>query len=102
MANLEKVESIVGGLRQVIQDLVAPELRELRAEMRAFGSRIERIETRMEKLEEAMTRGFEDVRRQLDTYKDVQMLKERMARMEGERGAPLAEPSAERPAHGPA
>ncbi len=116
MAKLETAESIIGELRQVIQDLVAPELRELRADMRALNScmdqfekrmdkfegRIDNLEARMDNLGELVTRGFEDVRRQLDTYKAVQLLKKRMARMEGEGTVPPPEPSAERIAHGPA
>ena len=34
MAAIGKAESTVQGLRQVIQDLVAPEMRELKAEIR--------------------------------------------------------------------
>ncbi len=92
MPNLEKAESVVGGLRQVIQDLVAPELRELKAEIRAINSRLDgmdgrldRVDGRLDRLENTVVAGFEKLSRQLDTYNDVQVLKERMARVEGER-----------------
>ncbi len=112
MANLEKVESVVGGLRQVIQDLVAPEMREIKAILQGMSARMDRmdarmdkLDARMDKLDDTIARGFEDVRRQLDTYKDVQLLKERMIRVEAERSFPAAESSSgasERPVHGPA
>ena len=70
MANIEKVESVLGGLRQVIQDLVALELREIRALVQGINGRLDRMDARMDKLESTITHGFEDIRRQLDTYKD--------------------------------
>ena len=82
MPNIDKAEAVLGGFRQIIQDLVAPELREIRAILQGMTGRLDRMDARMDKsdarmgkLEDLITRGFEDVRRQLDTYKDVQLLR---------------------------
>ena len=92
MAILETAEGTAKGLRQVIQDLVAPELREIKADVRNIEERLDCMDKRMDntdgkldRLEQTITRSFESLRRQLDTYNDVQLRKERMARMEGER-----------------
>ena len=92
MATLESAESTAKGLRQIIQDLVAPELRELKAEARATNKRLDGMDSRLDRLEQAMTNGFENIRRQLDVYKDVQVLKERMVRVEVEHESKPAEP----------
>ncbi len=92
MATLESAESTAKGLRQIIQDLVAPELRELKAEARATNKRLDGMDSRLDRLEQAMTNGFENIRRQLDVYKDVQVLKERMVRVEVEHESKPTEP----------
>ena len=99
MATLESAESTAKGLRQVIQDLVAPELRELKAEARATNKRLDgidgrmdRMDGRLDKLEQTMANGFENMRRQFDVYQDVQSLRERMIRIEMERGPKPADP----------
>jgi len=96
MSTIEAAESTAKGLRQIIQDLVAPELRELKADVRGLGERMDRMDKRLdrlenhfERLEQLVATGFENLRRQLDTYGEVQLLKERMARVEGERSANL-------------
>ena len=85
MATLETAEGTAKGLRQVIQDLITPDLRELKADVRNIRERLDRMDGRTDRLEQLITSSFEALRRQLDTYNDVQVLKERMARMEGER-----------------
>ncbi len=92
MATLETAEGTAKGLRQVIQDLITPDLRELKADVRNIKERLDRMDQRMDhmdsrfdRLEQMMMASFDALRRQLDTYNDVQVLKERMARMEGER-----------------
>ena len=47
--------------------------------------RMDHMERRFDRLEQMITSSFESLHRQLDTYGEVQVLKERMARMEGER-----------------
>ena len=85
MAAIEKAESTAQGLRQIIQDLVAPEMRELKAEVRNTNARLDRLDARLDRLKQIVMAGFEGVRRQLDTYQEVQAVKERLARIEGER-----------------
>ena len=108
MATLDKTESTLKGARQVIQDLIAPELRELKVEVRGIHERLDRMDERLDRIdgrldrmdgrfdrtdgrldriEQLIANGFEMIRKQLDTFHEVQLLKERMARMEGERGA---------------
>lgn len=77
-------------MRQVLQELMALELRELKVELCAITGRLnctdERSSRMNDGLEQIITNGFEGIRRQLDTYNDVQQLKERVIRMEAERG----------------
>ena len=86
MALLETAEGSAKGVRQVVQDLITPDLRELKADMKNVKERLDRMDARTDRLEQMITSNFEALRRQLDTYNEVQVLKERMARMEGERG----------------
>ena len=52
--------------------------------MHAINDRITRMNTRMDRLEQTMTAAFSNLSQELNTYNDVQKLKERMARLEGE------------------
>lgn len=79
----------IKGYAAGIQDLIAPELRELKVEVRAINERLtlmderfdrldhrfDRMDQRFERMEQSITNGFEGIRRQLDTYNDVQQLK---------------------------
>ena len=107
MATLESAESTAKGLRQVIQDLIVSELREVKADLRGVNERLDRMDTRFERLDGRMDRmddrfdrmdgrldklqqtvaeGFENMRRQFEVYQDVQSLRERVIRIELERG----------------
>ncbi len=62
--------AVVTSIRQVVQDLLAPDIREMRADIRAVRERLEAIDRRFDRLEES-----------LSTYRDVQLLKKQMAEM---------------------
>lgn len=51
---------LISGIRQALQDVIAPEVRELRGEMNALGARIEALE----KVQQAR---FSEVNAKLDT-----------------------------------
>ncbi len=92
MSNFENAEPAPKNLRSIAQDPAAPELRALKAEVHAVHQRIDGVEARLDQidgrldsLEQALKFGFENVARQLDVYKDVQLLRERMLRLELER-----------------
>ncbi len=62
--------AVVTAVRQAIQDLLAPDLKEMRADIRAIRESLEATDKRFHRLED-----------QRSTYRDVQVLKEQMAAM---------------------
>ncbi len=66
----DEAAAIVTGIRGAVQDFLAPEIREMRADMRAIRDRLEVID-----------KGFDRPDDQLSTYRDVQSLKDQMAEL---------------------
>jgi uncharacterized protein YhaN len=73
----ETTGALIQGFRQAMQNFLAPELRE----MRANTQRLEDLRTELREWRTAMDRRFERIEHQLDTYQDVQTLKEQMAEL---------------------
>ncbi len=71
-------------LLKAIENLLAAQLSEVRAQMHVLNDRVTRMNARMDGLEKTMAAAFSNLSQELNTYNDVQKLKERMARVEGE------------------
>ncbi len=71
-------------LLRAIENLLATQLGEVRVQLHVLNDRLTRMDARMDRLEQAMTAAFSNLSQELSTFNDVQKLKERMARLEGE------------------
>ena len=87
MAESIEVSSSFKDFRQFRQDFLAPEQREIRVKLEVQGKALEDL------LSELYA-GFEKLERRLETYEDVQELKQEMAELRGERRARKSEPAA--------
>jgi hypothetical protein len=83
---------VVESVRKLLQDFVAPELRELRGELK---SETKRLEDKIGSLEDKMDAGFAqlrstlenaNLRAELEATRDIANLRERVTRLEVERG----------------
>jgi hypothetical protein len=83
---------VVESVRKLLQDFVAPELRELRSELK---SETKRLEDKIGSLEDKMDAGFAqlrstlenaNLRAELEATRDIANLRERVTRLEVERG----------------
>lgn len=94
---------VVESVRKVLQDFVAPELRELRTELRGETKRLEekidsqshQSQINFKRLEDKMDSGFSqlrsmienaNLRAELESTRDIANLRERVTRLEVERG----------------
>ncbi len=87
MSSLPAASSSFKDSRQFIQDFLAPELREIKVKLEVQGKSLEELRAEVKA-------GFEKLERRLETYEDVQELKQEMAEIRGERRARKAEPAA--------
>ena len=103
--SMSETENILQTIKTTIQDLVAPDVRELKAQMAALQSRMTSLEGRMVSLESEMKVQFDAFQRQSDaqfraimaaiqqsraemelsTYKQIATLSERMTALEAQR-----------------
>jgi len=83
---------VVESVRKLLQDFVAPELRELRSGLK---SETKRLENKIDSLEDKMDAGFTqlrstlenvNLRAELEATRDIANLRERVTRLEVERG----------------
>ena len=77
-----------GNLHQLTKDPLVLELRELQAQLRTATRSLDSMNHRLDLLEQGIKYGFDNVARQLDVYKDVQLLRERMLRLELQERSP--------------
>jgi len=94
---------VVESVRKLLQDFVAPELRELKTELKSETKRLEdkidsqshRFSTDFKRLEDKMDTGFaqlrslienQNLRAELEAARDIANLRERVTRLEVERG----------------
>jgi hypothetical protein len=87
---------VVTATRQVIQDFLTPEIRELRVRVDALEARVDRgfkeMDDRFNRAEKRMDEGFSEMRLLLANQKDYIELRERLTRVE-------AQQAAQHPAH---
>jgi uncharacterized protein YhaN len=94
------MSDVVQSVRQVLQDFIAPELRELKGDVKLRAD-IKRLEGKMDsdfkRIEDKMDSGFAQMRTLLDNAylrseleatRDISNLRERVTRLEVERGTP--------------
>jgi hypothetical protein len=67
---IETASGLVKGLREAVGDVLAPDIREIKADVRTIRERLDAID-----------KGFDRPKDQLSTCRDVQMLKEQMAEL---------------------
>ena len=84
---LEAALSSFKDFREFVPDFLAPELREIKVSQKV-------LETAVAELRAEMKAGFDRIDRRMETYEDVQKLKEEMAEIRGERRARQKEPAA--------
>jgi predicted nucleic acid-binding Zn-ribbon protein len=90
---------VVESVRKLLQDLVAPELRELKSDVKRVEAKIEnetkRLEDKIDSMEDKMDTGFAqlrsalenaNLRAELEATRDIANLRERVTRLEVERG----------------
>ncbi len=94
---------VVQSVRQLLQDFIAPELRELKSDVKRletqFSSDVKRLESKISSdvklLESKVDNGFAELRSlienrnlraELETTRDIADLRERVTRLEVERG----------------
>ena len=101
---------VVESVRELLQDLVAPELRELKSDMKRVDAKIDletkclgdkidsashELQTDFKRLEDKMDSGFAqlrsmlenaNLRAELESTRDIANLRERVTRLEVERG----------------
>ncbi len=70
-------------LLQAVEALLLSRLGDVRAQLHAINDRIARANIRMDQIEQLLAENFKTLSLELETFKDVQALKERMARLEG-------------------
>ena len=76
-----EANAIVSGIRQVIQDVLAPEVRQLSAEVKANSQRQDDFRADFKDWMTAIDRRLESMEGQLNTYREVQVLKEQVAEL---------------------
>jgi hypothetical protein len=69
------MSDVITATRQIIQDLITPEMREVKARIDDLGKRVDEGFRRADA-------NFADMREQLSSHKEYIELRERMARME--------------------
>jgi hypothetical protein len=96
---------VVQSVRQLLQDFIAPELRELKGDVKQLDAKIDheskslkaKLDSDFKRLEEKMDSGFTQMRTLLDNAylraeleatRDISNLRERITRLEVERGSP--------------
>jgi hypothetical protein len=77
----DEAAAVVSGIRGAVQDFLAPEVREMRADLRANTRRLEDVRAELREWRLSMDKRFERIEHQLDTYRDAQSLKEQMAEL---------------------
>ncbi len=73
---VHQAAGVVKGIREAMQNILEPETRQMRAEMRAIRNRLEALEAL-----EAMDKRFDRLEDHLSTYGAAQTLKEQMAEL---------------------
>jgi hypothetical protein len=103
--NNVRMSDVVQSVRQLLQDFIAPELRELKSDLKQLDAKIDQesksLRTRMDsdfkRMEDKMDSGFAQMRTllenaylrsELEATRDISNLRERVTRLEAERGAP--------------
>ena len=77
----EESAELITAVRQVMEEVLMPELREMRAEVRAVAQRLEAFGTDSTQWLTPIDKRFERIDRQLNVYQDVQLLKKQMAEL---------------------
>ncbi len=103
LGNNSGMADVVQSVRQLLQDFIAPELRELKSDVKRletqFSSDVKRLESKISSdvklLESKVDNGFAELRSlienrnlraELETTRDIADLRERVTRLEVERG----------------
>ncbi len=76
-----ETSAIVSGIRQAIQDVLAPEVRQLSAEVKANSQRQDDFRSDFKDWMAAIDRRLGSMEGQLNTYREVQVLKEQVAEL---------------------
>ena len=99
------MSDVVQSVRQLLQDFIAPELRELKSDVKQVDAKIDveskslraKMDSDFKRLEDKVDSGFAQMRTLLDNAylrseleatRDISNLRERVTRLEVERGAP--------------
>ncbi len=99
------MSDVVQSVRQLLQDFIAPELRELKSDVKQVDAKIDveskslraKMDSDFKRLEDKVDSGFTQMRTLLDNAylrseleatRDISNLRERVTRLEVERGAP--------------
>jgi hypothetical protein len=110
--NNNSMSDVVQSVRQVLQDFIAPELRELKSDLKQVDAKIDsetaqlradfkrledKVDSDFSRLEDKMDSGFAQMRTllenaylrsELEATRDISNLRERVTRLEVERGSP--------------
>jgi uncharacterized protein YicC (UPF0701 family) len=103
--NNNSMSDVVQSVRQLLQDFIAPELRELKSDIKQIDGKIDfetkiikdRMDSDFKRLEDKVDSGFAQMRTllenaylrsELEATRDISNLRERVTRLEVERGAP--------------
>jgi predicted nuclease with TOPRIM domain len=95
------MSDVVQSVRQLLQDFIAPELRELKSDVKLVDAKIDseagQLRADLRRLEGKVDSGFAQMknllenaslRAELEAARDIANLRERVTRLEVERGAP--------------
>ena len=76
-----EASAIVSGIRQAVRDVLAPAVRQLRAELDANAQRQDDFRADFKDWMAAIDRRLGSMEGQLNTYREVQVLKEQVAEL---------------------
>jgi hypothetical protein len=73
--------SVIDDTRKVLQDFLAPELRELKGSILALNARLDALGSKLQTARDENARGFEEVNSKLNLLLNLHSIEQRLAKL---------------------